>query len=197
MLSWRKLVSLAAVFFWGGALRDIQKTAARETRRKCSGQLFRSLSSSSLLLCSPGRKVSWKGCWLVPRPHYSARPMRFGSPGPSEFFSVVCPSRLRHRNALNEKAWWDAVQGLCKEGGSLHNRRFMSQATEANAAFRAKCCVCLAWLLVRLFCRLGRRRCSLSFHGPIRFLFFHGKMDLFWGRRRRLFSNQSDLKSRR
>ena len=43
---------------------------------------------------------------LVRRPHYSARLMRFGSRGPSEFFS-----QIRHRNALTEMAWEDAVQG--------------------------------------------------------------------------------------
>ena len=44
---------------------------------------------------------------LVRRPHYSARLMRFGSRGPSEFFS-----QIRHRNALTEIAWEDAEQGL-------------------------------------------------------------------------------------
>ena len=33
--------------------------------------------------------------------------MRVGSRGPSEFFS-----QIRHRNALTEIAWEDAVQGL-------------------------------------------------------------------------------------
>ena len=33
--------------------------------------------------------------------------MRFGSRGPSEFFS-----QIRHRNALTEIAWEDSVQGL-------------------------------------------------------------------------------------
>ena len=45
--------------------------------------------------------------WLVHRPHYSARLMCFRSRGPSEFFS-----QIRHRNALTEIAWQDAVQGL-------------------------------------------------------------------------------------
>ena len=45
---------------------------------------------------------------LVPRPHYWARPMSFGSRGLSEL------SRIRHRNALVEKAWEEAVQGLRK-----------------------------------------------------------------------------------
>ena len=44
---------------------------------------------------------------LVRRPHYSARLMRFGSRGPSEFFS-----QIRHRNALTEIAWKDAIKGL-------------------------------------------------------------------------------------
>ena len=33
--------------------------------------------------------------------------MRFGSRGPSDFFS-----QIRHRNALTEIAWKDAAQGL-------------------------------------------------------------------------------------
>ena len=41
------------------------------------------------------------------RPHYSARLMRFGSRGPSEFFS-----QIHHRNAFTETAWEDAEQGL-------------------------------------------------------------------------------------
>ena len=44
---------------------------------------------------------------LVRRPHYSAWLMRFASRGPSEFFS-----QIRHRNALTEIAWEDAVQAL-------------------------------------------------------------------------------------
>ena len=38
--------------------------------------------------------------------------MRFGSRGPSEFFF-----QIRHRNALTEIAWEEAVQGL---GGSVY-----------------------------------------------------------------------------
>ena len=44
---------------------------------------------------------------LVRRPHYSARLMRFRSRGTNEFFS-----QIRHRNALNEIAREDALQGL-------------------------------------------------------------------------------------
>ena len=51
--------------------------------------------------------------WLVHRPHYSARLMRFGSRGPSEFFP-----QIRHRNALTEIAWEDAVQRL---GGNVYS----------------------------------------------------------------------------
>ena len=36
-------------------------------------------------------------CYLVRRPHYSARLMRFGSGGPSEIFSHIC-----HRNYLEQ-----------------------------------------------------------------------------------------------
>ena len=53
---------------------------------------------------------SWLPC-LVPRPHYYARPMRFGSRGPRKFLrpSPGRSSRIRHRHALTERAWKDAV----------------------------------------------------------------------------------------
>ena len=53
---------------------------------------------------------------LVSRPQYSARPMRFGSRGPSRVLraSPGCSTRIHHRNALAERAWEDAVQGLGK-----------------------------------------------------------------------------------
>ena len=50
--------------------------------------------------------------WVVHRPHYSARLTRFGSRGLTE-----CFSKIRHRNALTEIAWEDAVQGL---GGNVY-----------------------------------------------------------------------------
>ena len=40
-------------------------------------------------------------CCLVPRPHYCALPMRFGSRGPRKFLGRS--SRIRHRNKLTEK----------------------------------------------------------------------------------------------
>ena len=46
---------------------------------------------------------------LVPGAHYCAWPIRFGSRDPSEFLS-----RIRHRNALTEKAWEGAEQGQSK-----------------------------------------------------------------------------------
>ena len=48
---------------------------------------------------------------LVPMPHYYARPMRFGSRGPRKFLrpSPGRSSRIRHRNALTERAWRDVV----------------------------------------------------------------------------------------
>ena len=50
----------------------------------------------------------------VAMPHYSARSMRFGSRGPIEFASLFPDrsSRIRHRNALTDKARKDAVRGL-------------------------------------------------------------------------------------
>ena len=62
---------------------------------------------SSGMMCTP--------C-LVPRPHYSARPKRFGSRGPMENvrpFPDRSP-RIRHRNELTERDWENAVQGLGK-----------------------------------------------------------------------------------
>ena len=51
---------------------------------------------------------------LVPRPHYSARPKRFGSRGPIENVFPDRWSRIRHRNELTERDWENAVQGLGK-----------------------------------------------------------------------------------
>ena len=53
---------------------------------------------------------------LVHGPHYSSRLMRFGSRGPSEFFS-----QIRHRSAFIEITWEDAVQEL--GGNEYHNAR--------------------------------------------------------------------------
>lgn len=39
--------------------------------------------------------------YLVPRPHYCARQIRFGSRSP----------RIHHRSELTEKAWENAAQG--------------------------------------------------------------------------------------
>ena len=46
--------------------------------------------------------------------------MRFGSRGPRKFFFPGRSSRIRHRNALTERAWKDAVQGL---GNALSRSR--------------------------------------------------------------------------
>ena len=55
---------------------------------------------------------------LVPRPHYSARPLRSGSRGLSEFLSLPEPLgyNVRHRNAMAEKAWEDAAQAVQGQG---------------------------------------------------------------------------------
>ena len=50
---------------------------------------------------------------LVPRPHYCAQPMRFG---------------LRHQNAMTEKAWKDAAQGL---GKLVPNRLYLYRTRQA------------------------------------------------------------------
>ena len=51
---------------------------------------------------------------LVPRPHYSARPIRFRSRAPSEEV-MAFPARSPRIRHLTEKAWENAVQGLSKE----------------------------------------------------------------------------------
>jgi len=53
--------------------------------------------------------------WLVPKPHYSARPKRFGSCGLSEAVSLPFASdlpRIRHRSELTVRDWKNAVQWL-------------------------------------------------------------------------------------
>ena len=57
------------------------------------------------------RSNHWRLSCLVLRPHYYARPIRFGSRGPRKFLgaSPGRSSRIRHRNALTDRAWKDAV----------------------------------------------------------------------------------------
>ena len=59
------------------------------------------------ILTLPQTKKMSFSC-LVPRPHYSTRPKRFGSRGP------IRSPRIRHRNELTERDWENAVQGLGK-----------------------------------------------------------------------------------
>ena len=60
------------------------------------------------------------GC-LVPRPHFSSWPKRFGSRGPCENVKMfpARSSRIRHWNELTERDWENAVQGLGKFIGCL------------------------------------------------------------------------------
>ena len=70
---------------------------------------------------------------LVRRPHSSARLMRFGSRGPSEFFS-----QIRHRNALTEIAWEDAVASEKNRellnGIVVYRRRVLQRVTSLCVA---------------------------------------------------------------
>ena len=70
---------------------------------------------------------------LVRRPHYSARLMRFGSRGPSEFFS-----QIRHRNALTEIAWEDAAASEKNRellhGIVVYRRRVLQTLTSLRVA---------------------------------------------------------------
>ena len=70
---------------------------------------------------------------LVRRPNYFARLMRFGSRGPSEFFS-----QIRHRNALTEIAWEDAVASEKNRellhGIVVYRRRVLQTVTSLRVA---------------------------------------------------------------
>ena len=61
----------------------------------------------------PRGQSSWydSSC-LVPRPHFSSRPKRFGSRGPCENVFPARSSWIRHRNELTERDWENTVQGL-------------------------------------------------------------------------------------
>ena len=79
----------------------------------------------------------WRSSCLVPRPHYSARPKRFESRGPSENVFRARSPRIRHRSELTERAWENAVQGLspCLYGGtskSNHERILEGQDHECG-----------------------------------------------------------------
>ena len=60
--------------------------------------------------------VWWGFTSLVPRPHFSPRPRRFGSRGPCENVRAfpARSSRIRQRNELTEREREYAVQGLGK-----------------------------------------------------------------------------------
>ena len=66
---------------------------------------------------------NWHVSCLVPRPHYCERPIRFGSHCPSE--NPSRSSRIRHRNALTEKAREEAVLGLGRRASKLKSKRFL------------------------------------------------------------------------
>ena len=58
--------------------------------------------------------------------------MRFGSPGPSEFFS-----QIHHRNALTEIAWEDAVASEKNRellNGGVYRRRVLQRVTSLRVA---------------------------------------------------------------
>lgn len=75
---------------------------------------FLSINSPSRSQTSGGKRDD--SC-LVPRPHYSAGPKRFGSRDPGENVSSPPPRspRIRHRKVLTEGHWENAVQGLGKD----------------------------------------------------------------------------------
>ena len=53
--------------------------------------------------------------YLVPKPHFPARPKRFGSRGLSNVRFPVRSPQIRQRSELTERDWENAVQGLGKE----------------------------------------------------------------------------------
>ena len=95
-------------------------SASMTTRRNRDGYeplpCFR--ASCTLVFIWP----KWHACSLVPRPRYCERPIRFGSRGPSE--NPSRSSRVRHRNALTEKAREEAVLGLGRRASKLKSKRF-------------------------------------------------------------------------
>ena len=84
----------------------------------CSGQFpftnFLSINGPSRSQTSGGKRD--ESC-LVPRPHYSTGPKRFGSRDPGENASSPppCSPRIRHRKVLTERDWENTVQGLGKD----------------------------------------------------------------------------------
>ena len=69
--------------------------------------------------------------------------MRFGSRGPSEFFS-----QIRHRNAFTEIAWEDAEQGLGMAMSTLEsekNRELLFIGNVFTNSDISKCCLTSFW----------------------------------------------------
>ena len=86
---------------------------SRYNGKHCYWNVFRLYRRWWALCVWPRGDMTWEACivnmplfviCLVPRHHYCARPMRIGSRCTS---GLIC-----QRNALTEKAWEDAVQGL-------------------------------------------------------------------------------------
>ena len=96
-------------------------SASMTTRRNRDG--YRPLpcfrASCTLVFIWP----KWHAFCLVPRPRYCERPIRFWSRGPSE--NPSRSSRIRHRNALTEKAREEAVLRLGRRASKLKGKRFL------------------------------------------------------------------------
>ena len=79
--------------------------------------------------CKPRiEPIVWCAACLVPRPHYCAPPMRFGSRNQSE--SPGHSSLIRHRNALTVKASVGALLGLSNCAATYVNEKTFESSDE-------------------------------------------------------------------
>ena len=93
------------------AFVSLTRNAAAKCYPNCFLLLLRKISktaNSNMQL-----KLSfYDWCCLVPRPHFSSRPKRFGSRGPCENVLSARSPRIRDQNELTARDWENAVQGL-------------------------------------------------------------------------------------
>ena len=100
--------------------------------------------------------------FLVHRPYYSARLMRFGSRGPSEFCS-----QIRYRNTLTEIAWKDAEKGniylsVREKQGIVTGNCCLSAMCFTNSDISV-CCFTSRHLTIRQQQRPWKRRWKIDY----------------------------------
>ena len=107
----------------GGDCTPISSSCVKTANKK--------ISVSSVFNESEGLSTTTVCLCLVHRPHYSARLMRFGSRGPSEFFS-----QIPHRNTFTEIAWEDAEQGLGMAMSTIASEKNMELLFIGNVFYK-------------------------------------------------------------